>query len=140
MEPLVVSGKLDSLSAIAQYVLAAASAAGLDKKAGYKLRLAIDEVATNIVMHGYDEAGLEGDITIKAEISPQRLTISLEDRAIPYDPTCHQEPDCLDLPLQERQIGGLGVFLALDGVDQFDYEFIGGCNRNIFTINLGAST
>lgn len=136
VEPLVVPGQLSSLSAIAQYVLAAASRAGLDKKASYKLRLAIDEVATNIIVHGYAEAGLAGDITIKAEVSPERLVIRLEDRAIAFDPTSQQQPDCLDLPLQQRQIGGLGVFLAVDGVDSFDYEFVGGCNHNIFTVNL----
>ncbi|MEQ8963773.1 MAG: ATP-binding protein, partial [Coleofasciculus sp. C2-GNP5-27] len=61
LEPLTVSGTLDSLGAIAQYVLQAAQAANLDKKASYNLRLAVDEIATNIIIHGYEDVGLEGE-------------------------------------------------------------------------------
>ena len=58
MDSMVVPGVLDSLSAIGRYVLGAAWAAGLDKRAAYRLRLAVDEIATNAVLHGYQEAGL----------------------------------------------------------------------------------
>ncbi|MGA9380780.1 MAG: ATP-binding protein, partial [Phormidium sp.] len=54
MEQLTVPGTLDSLSKISDYVLSAASAAGLDKKASYKLRLAVDEIATNVIVYGYE--------------------------------------------------------------------------------------
>ena len=57
MESLTVSGTLDSLKTIAAYVLSAAENAGLEKKPAYKLRLAVDEIATNIIVHGYEEAG-----------------------------------------------------------------------------------
>lgn len=67
MEPLIVSGTLDSLGAIAQYVMAAAAAAGLDKKTSYNLRLAVDEIATNIVTHGYEEAAREGVLALRTE-------------------------------------------------------------------------
>ncbi|HXV96967.1 MAG TPA: ATP-binding protein, partial [Anaerolineae bacterium] len=64
MEALTVPGTLDSLSVIGKYVLTAAATAGLDKKVSYRLRLAVDEIATNIITHGYDEANLEGVIKI----------------------------------------------------------------------------
>jgi serine/threonine-protein kinase RsbW len=136
MEPLIVDGTLDSLSAIAKYVLSAANAAGLDKKATYKLRLAIDEIATNIIVHGYTESGLSGSVKIEAEVTRDRLRLTLQDSAIPFDPTNKADPECLELPLEERAIGGLGVFLAKDGIDDFEYEFVNGCNRNILTVNL----
>ena len=137
MEPLTVSGKLESLGAIAQYVMSAAKEAGLEKKAAYKLRLAIDEVTTNIITHGYEEADLEGDIYLAAKIDKQALTISVEDTAIAYDPTEKKavEQELLNAPLEEKPIGGLGVFLALDGVDNFLYERSGDRNRNIFVVN-----
>lgn len=137
MEPLIVSGKLESLGAIAKYVMSAAKEAGLEKKAAYKLRLAIDEVATNIVTHGYEEANLEGDIYLATKIDEKTLTISVEDNAIAYDPTQNNavELELLNAPLEERPIGGLGVFLALDGVDNFTYEREGDRNRNIFVVN-----
>ncbi|MEM8502353.1 MAG: ATP-binding protein [Cyanobacteria bacterium P01_D01_bin.1] len=138
MEPLTVSGTLDSLKTIAAYVLSAAEAAGLEKKAAYKLRLAVDEVATNIILHGYKEAGRTGDIQLTTDLDKTTFTITLEDSAIPYDPYQHLCPDEHELnkELHERPIGGLGVFLAIEGVDKFAYEFVDGHNRNQFTLNL----
>ena len=136
MESLNVPGKLDSLGAIAEYIMATAKAAGLDKKAAYNLRLAVDEIATNIIIHGYEEAGCEGDVDVHASIDQESLTIFLEDTGECYDPTQKPPQDDLDLPLEEREIGGLGIYLAMQGVDNFVYERVGDRNRNIFTMNL----
>ena len=46
--------------------------------------------------------------------------------------------DQIDLPLADRPIGGLGVFLAMEGVDEFRYEYDGACNRNIFVMRSPA--
>ncbi len=141
MEPLTVPGVLDSLKSIRDYVTNAADTAGLDKKASYSLSLAVDEVATNIIIHGYEEAGLTGDITIASHITPQNLKIVLEDIGIEYDPTQRDLPseEDLNLPLEERPIGGLGIMLTLDGVDEFSYERVENHNRNIFIMNLRSS-
>ncbi|NEN88332.1 MAG: ATP-binding protein [Okeania sp. SIO3H1] len=137
MEPLIVSGSLDSLGKIGQYIMSAGKEAGLEKKASYKLRLAVDEIATNIVTHGYDEAGLAGDISIKAEINEQNLTVYIEDTAIPYDPTQAETltEETLHETLEKRPMGGLGVYLAKDSVDKFMYKRVGDRNRNILVVN-----
>lgn len=137
MEPLTVPGNLDSLDAIAEYVMAAATAAGLDKKASYKLRLAVDEIATNIIVYGYEEGKREGRVDLRAEIDEQTLTISIEDTGAAFDPLekFPLEAEKLDLPLEKRSIGGLGLYLAIDGVDKFFYERVGERNRNILVIN-----
>ncbi|MFN7524496.1 MAG: ATP-binding protein [Aphanizomenon sp.] len=137
METLTVSGTLDSLEAIATYIKTAAESAALDKKATYKLRLAVDEIATNIIIHGYEEAGLQGQLKISATLGESSLTICIEDTGARYDPhdkvtVAAQE---LNKPLEERQIGGLGVYLAIQGVDQYLYEREGDKNRNIFIVN-----
>lgn len=139
MEPLIVSGTLDSLGAIAQYVIAAAGAAGLDKKTSYNLRLAVDEIATNIITYGYEEAARSGVLALRAHLDQQSLTISIEDTGAPYDPTQKSAPDDLDKPLEQRQTGGLGIYLAIRGVDKFIYERVGDRNRNIFVVNRHAS-
>lgn len=142
MESLKVSGKLESLSAIAQYVIAAAKKAELDKNASYKLRLAVDEIATNIITHGYEEAGREGYVEVAAKIDDRKLTICIEDTGIEYNPTQIEavESEMLNKPLEERPIGGLGVYLAIDGVDKFLYEREGDRNRNIFVVNRPSSS
>jgi anti-sigma regulatory factor (Ser/Thr protein kinase) len=135
MKPLTVPGTLDSLSKIGQYVNTAAQAADLDKKVSYHLRMAVDEIATNIIVHGYDEAGLTGDVLVLSEMDDQTLTITLEDTSAPFDPRKLGRPDQLDLPVEERPIGGLGIYLTIQNVDKFDYEYVDHHNRNIFIIN-----
>jgi anti-sigma regulatory factor (Ser/Thr protein kinase) len=135
MEPLTVPGTLDSLSAIGQYVLSAAAVAGLDKKPAYRLRLAVDEIATNIISHGYQEANREGVLALHAVIDEATLTIFLEDSGAAYAPDQALEQISLDRPLAERPIGGLGVYLAMQGVDKFLYERVGDHNRHTFVMN-----
>ena len=135
MQPLTLPGHVDSLSEIRKYVDSAASEAGLDKKAVYKLRLAVDEIASNIIIHGYEEAGLSGDVVVWADISPEALTITLEDSSAPFDPRGKDRPDQIDSPIEERPIGGLGIFLTTENVDKFDYEYVNNHNRNIFIVN-----
>ena len=138
MKPLTVPGTLDALGTIREYVKDAAVAAGLDKKASYRLRLAVDEIATNIIVHGYAEAGLEGVVSLRADIDEETLTISVEDTGVAYDPRRHESPDDLDQPLEQREIGGLGVFLAIQNVDEFLYEYVEGRNRNILVMDRPA--
>ncbi len=137
MPTLTVPGELDSLAAIADLVLEQARAAGLDKHATYQLHLAVDEIATNIVLHGYQEHGLIGDIIVTAKCDGRALTITLEDTAPPYNPlerdTSRVEAD-FGKPLEERQIGGLGVYFAMHAVDEFRYQYKGGRNRNGFVV------
>jgi anti-sigma regulatory factor (Ser/Thr protein kinase) len=138
MPTLTIPGELSSLAPIADFVLAQAREAALDKHAAYQLRLAVDEIATNIILHGYEEHDLVGDIVVSAERDHRSLTIALEDTAPPYDPLQHDvdrvEAD-FDKPLEQRQIGGLGVYFAMHAVDEFRYKHQGGRNRNIFVMN-----
>jgi serine/threonine-protein kinase RsbW len=136
MKPLTVPGTLDSLALVREHVRAAAAEAGLDKKRAYRLELAVDEIATNIVNHGYLEAGRTGDVVVHASIDAHRLTITLEDSGTPFDPRRLSRPDQIDLPLENRPIGGLGIFLAMENVDEFRYEFAHDRNRNTFVMKL----
>jgi serine/threonine-protein kinase RsbW len=139
METLTVPGILDSLSVIGAFVMDAAKNAGLDTRPAYRLRLAVDEIATNVITHGYEEAGKDGSVYLTATADSAALTIILEDTADPYDPTTRAHPDSLDLPLEERPIGGLGIFLTIRNVDKFDYERRGDRNRYTFVMHLPAS-
>jgi anti-sigma regulatory factor (Ser/Thr protein kinase) len=136
MDPLTLPGVLDSLSEIGQYVNAAAQAAGLEKKVAYRLRLAVDEVATNSIIHGYEESGTTGDLVVRSEMDAEKLTIIVEDSAPPFDLRSLQDrPDHIDRPVEDRPIGGLGVYLTIQNVDKFDYEYVNNRNRNIFIVN-----
>lgn len=135
MEPLTLPATLESLGPLVQYVLRAAADAGLDHKAAYRLRLAVDEIATNIITHGYADAHVTGDVLVNADVGDEQLVITLEDWAPAFDPRAQEDPDHIDKPSEERPIGGLGVFLALQSTDAFDYEYRDNRNRNILTMN-----
>jgi serine/threonine-protein kinase RsbW len=136
MNPLVVPGVLESLSALRQYTTDASAAAGLTSDQAYGLSLAIDEIATNIIVHGYKKNGLTGSITIRSENTEGDLAVILEDTSPEFDSRRLAAPpaESLGKPLEERPIGGLGVYLALQNVDRFDYQRAGGVNRNSFVI------
>jgi anti-sigma regulatory factor (Ser/Thr protein kinase) len=134
MQPLIVPGRLDSLEKIRKYVVQAAENAGFEKPRAYKLSLAVDEIATNIISYGYLQAGVEGDISVEAKVDEHALTIKLDDTSGYFDPTSKPSPTQEDhtLPLGERPIGGWGVYLAIKSVDQFQYNRSKDHNHNIF--------
>lgn len=135
-DPLTVPGELDAVTQLMDYVTWAAAAAGIDDHAMYKLNLAVDEIATNIVTYSYLQAGRQGQLTIEADANDERLWISLTDEGAPFDPRLAPPPPDLDLPLEERNDGGLGIFLAMWGVDDFEYESRGSTNVSTFIVKL----
>ncbi len=141
MDRITFPGTLDSLDGIRQLVKAQAQQAGLEKKPTYQLLLAIDEIATNIITHGYEAAGTEGPLDVLMELTDGQLCVTLEDEAAAFDPLKHQMPteEFFALPLEERPIGGMGIHLTVNGVDEFRYEYAGNRNRNIFIVKTGAA-
>jgi anti-sigma regulatory factor (Ser/Thr protein kinase) len=135
MESLTVPGKLEFLKAIRQYVLASASEFGLDERRAYRLSLAVDEIATNIITYGYGKSDSTGTIEIQAIETDNGLEIVLEDSTPPFDPHSKDQPKDLAAPSEARDIGGLGIFLARENVDEFRYEYVNGRNRNVFVVN-----
>ena len=117
-------GTLDSLEPIRDFVARNAEAAGLDRSAVYKLCLAVDEIATNIVTHGYEEAGLRGNISVRANALADSFQVDLRDSGRAYNPVTHQQQDGTDLnlPLDQRRVGGLGILLVRDSVDDLQYR------------------
>ncbi len=133
------SANLDSLSPIREFVADKAKSVGIDKSKTYKLCLAVDEIVTNIINYGYLRSGIEdGTVEVKILIETNHLTVILEDSAPPFNPIEKITPGEaeLALPLEERPIGGLGIMLAKDNVDEFDYLYKQGMNHNIFRVNI----
>jgi serine/threonine-protein kinase RsbW len=114
MQSLTLPGTLDALKPIRDYASDAAKSVGLPESAAYNLCLAVDEIATNVVTHGYEEVGISGNLTIGARVDCGQLIVELRDQGKSYDPSKHHIPTAedLSLPLEERGIGGLGILLA----------------------------
>ncbi len=132
------NAKLDVLEKIRELITQRCIENGYGKKEIYKLTLAVDEITTNIIKHGYLENGIiDGTFDLIIQPKESQFVVSLEDDAAKYNPLDQVLPSEKDLntPLEERPIGGLGVMIARQSVDEFKYEYKEQKNRNIFIIN-----
>lgn len=114
------SADLNNLSKIRRFVESAAEIAAVNPDALDDLVLAVDEAATNIIVHGYHRNG--GEIEITLRFVDDALTVKLRDDAPGFDPTLEATPD-LELPLDERPFGGMGIYLIRKFIDQMIYTF-----------------
>lgn len=97
------------------------------EKIRYHLRLALDELLTNTVSHGFSSGEGENFITIRASLSPPWLVTEVQDNGPPFNPLAKPTPD-LELPVESRPIGGLGIHLVRSVIDQLDYRHHENCN------------
>lgn len=126
---------------VADFVAALARHAGLTSRQAYRLRLAVDEVATNVTIHGYGDSGC-GVVDLEGGIDAERVWVRVEDDAPAFDPRTHDPRPRLAEGLMRRERrteGGLGLFLALSNVDEFAYDRVGGRNRNTLIIRRTAA-
>lgn len=93
------------------------------KEDDLRLRLAVDETVCNIVQYAYPNDG-----RLDVEITEQPLTITLVDVGQPFNPLEQHAPDT-QAALDDRQIGGLGIFLAKQVMKDMQYRYADGTNR-----------
>jgi anti-sigma regulatory factor (Ser/Thr protein kinase) len=103
---------------------------GLTDDATFKLTLALDEIVANVVRHGFDD-DREHRIEVKVTVDDRTVTASVEDDGLEFDPREAPVPD-LDLPIEMRKPGGLGMHLVRATMDSVEYRRQDG--RNILTV------
>ena len=98
-----------------------------DEALQFKIRLSIEEAVENVVRYAY-EGGM-GWIEVGTELDPDgvMLTIQLRDAGVPFNPLEKADPD-VTLSAEDRQIGGLGIFLCKQMMDHIEYAYEDGCN------------
>ena len=119
MADLFVAAQVENLAEIRRFVREEAAALGAVEEAICDLELAVDEAACNIIYHGYE--GLGGIIQVAVERDGDRLIVRLCDEAPLFDPTRYPLPN-VTLPLEQRPLGGLGIFLIRQSVDETAYR------------------
>ena len=132
MPSLRVDARPESLAAIRRFVRATAADAGLDGERTDGLVQAVDESATNVMVHGYRLA--PGEIEVEARRDGDDLVVLLRDRAPAFDPTSVPEPD---LRAPRRRAGGMGVFLARELCDEVRYRRMPGGGNELALVQHG---
>ena len=93
----------------------------------FKLRLSIEETVENVVQYAYKDGIGWMEVGTALEKNGLTLTITLKDAGKPFNPLEKSDPD-INLPLEEREIGGLGIYLCKQFMDEVLYRYEDGCN------------
>lgn len=104
-----------------------------DETLRFKIRLSVEEIAENIVNYAYNNGNGFVEITTTLDEAGM-LTISFKDAGVPFNPLEKEDPD-ITLSLDERPVGGLGIFICKKMMDSVSYVFEDGCNNFTMKIN-----
>ena len=92
----------------------------------FHVQLTLDELATNVINHGYGASGHSFQITVKS--NPEAVQIELVDEARPFDPLQDSPQPAIDAGVHERRVGGLGVYIVKELMDEMEYRRENGKN------------
>lgn len=136
MEALRIKALTDNLDRVLQYVDAALEIMGCSMKNQIQIDMAVEELFVNIAHYAYK--GTVGDAVIIAGPDPKSgiLRITFRDWGVPFDPLAKTDPD-ISLSVEEREIGGLGIFMAKKVMDTMDYRYENGQNVLTMTKKIG---
>ena len=115
-----LKNKLSELDTLCQRLEGFGESIGLSPKFIFETNLALDELFTNIISYGYSDKKVHF-ITVKISLEDNILIFSIEDDGAPFNPTEVEEPD-LGCTIEECKIGGLGIHLAKNLMDEVCYQ------------------
>lgn len=131
MKELSIEAKDENLYRVLDFVNEQLEAYDCPSDVKIQVDIAVEEIFVNISHYAYDSK--VGHATIRAEVTEEPLAVTLTflDNGVPYDPLTNADPD-ITLSAEERQIGGLGIFMVKKSMDHVNYEYKDG--QNILTI------
>lgn len=131
MKEMTVAATVENIPRVTEFIDGQLEALDCPIKAQMQLDVAIDEIFGNIAYYAY--APDTGEATVRFDFDAQGRTVQITfiDAGVPFDPLAMAEPD-VTLSVEERGIGGLGIFLVRRTMDDVKYRFENG--RNILTI------
>ena len=129
MDEITVEAVIDNLEQVTAFVDSRLEALDCPVDTQFQIEVAMEELFTNIANYAY--APGTGSVTIRTEGEPRAIALTFIDSGVPYDPLAKEDPD-LTLSLEERPIGGLGVYMARQCMDEMTYRREDG--KNVTTV------
>lgn len=126
---ITVDAAIENISAVTELVDNILEENGCGIKAKMQIDIAVDEIVGNIANYAYVPDA--GKVTVRADVDEKYAVLTFIDNGIPYNPLENLDPDT-SLSAEDRQIGGLGIFMVKKTMDDVSYEYRDG--QNIFTI------
>ncbi|WP_181703150.1 ATP-binding protein [Chthonobacter albigriseus] len=131
---VVLAADLADLGALMATLDHFAGVSGLSPDVAFKVQLCLDELVNNVIDHGY-APGAPGEIRLRIEHHGDRLAIEISDDAALFDPFSNPPPD-LDLGVDDRPLGGLGVHLVRTLMTEARYAVDAGRNHVRLVLSL----
>ncbi|MBQ8946250.1 MAG: ATP-binding protein [Lachnospiraceae bacterium] len=136
MKRLQTEAKLDNLNEVLAFADEILEEAGCSMKDQTAIDIALEEMFVNIVSYAYTDSGVPeseqtAEVIMDVSGDPASVSITLIDGGIPFDPLAKEDPDTT-LSAEERQIGGLGIYMVKQTMNRVEYRRED--NKNIFTM------
>jgi anti-sigma regulatory factor (Ser/Thr protein kinase) len=131
MKDITVDATVDNLEVVQDFVREELEKQECSMKIMMQIEIAVEEIYVNIVHYAYNPS--VGKATIRCEVTdnPMQVMIQFLDSGIPFDPLAKEDAD-ITLSADERDIGGLGIFMVKQSMDEVNYEYKDG--KNVLTI------
>lgn len=127
MKELTIDATIENIEKVTAFVDEQLEMYDCSMKAQMQIDIAIDELFGNIAHYAYNPD--VGPATVRVEVTgnPLSVIITFIDHGIPYDPLKKEDPD-VTLSAEDRQIGGLGIYMVKKSMDEITYEYKDGQN------------
>ena len=131
MTELIVEAKLDNLAQVLQFVDSRLEEEDCPIGVQMKIDVAVEELFVNIASYAYAPGSGSATVRMEVEKDPKTVVITFVDCGVPYDPLAKEDPD-VTLSINDREIGGLGIFMVKKSMDDMIYAYENG--QNVLTI------
>jgi serine/threonine-protein kinase RsbW len=126
---LTIGSDVDEIPKVSALVGDVMQINGFGSEETLDTQLAVEEAVTNVIVHGYKKLG--GEITVSGRIGADQIEVQITDAAPRFDPLAVTEPE-LEAGIDDRDVGGLGVFLIRQVIDEISYRYENGKNILVF--------
>ena len=133
MEKLTIEALVENLPVVTEFITSTLEEKNCSMKVIMQMELVIEEIFVNVASYAYRPK--VGKVTICKEVTDDAITITFIDGGIDYNPLDHDDPD-INAELDDRDIGGLGIFLIKRNVDEISYERKDGKNTLVIKKNF----
>ena len=127
MRELNIEAKTENLDAVLGFVNQHLEEMECSMKTQMQIEVAVEELFVNIAHYAYNPTIGPATIRVEVQEDPLAVIITFIDHGVPYDPLKKEDPD-VTLSAEERQIGGLGIYMVKKSMDDISYEYKDGQN------------
>ena len=131
MKEMSIDATVENIAPVTEFVNGELALLRCPERVRHQIDVAIDELFGNIARYAYRPGIGPATVTVEVTKAPPAVVVTFVDQGVPYDPLAREDPD-VSLPLEEREEGGLGIFLVKKTMDDVSYEYREG--RNILRI------